>query len=214
MYMSSNLDRLLLAASVAALAGIATAGESQAQRQHDSHVHGIAQLNLAVEGSELHIEIESPAFNIVGFEHEPSSAADRERIDHAIRVLQDGERLFGMTQAAGCRLVAVDIDTPFGEVGAGTPSGSDHEHEHKAGHEHDAGHEKQEEHDHEAGPGHEHGDIDAAYRFDCERVDRLTGIDVGLFRAFPATERLDVQYVFDNRQGAATLTAADPNLRF
>ena len=48
-----------------------------AHRQYDSHVHGMGTLNLVADGSEVHIELDSPAANLVGFEHAPSSATDR-----------------------------------------------------------------------------------------------------------------------------------------
>ena len=38
---------------------------------HDAHVHGVAHLNVALEGNDLYIELTSPAANIVGFEHDP-----------------------------------------------------------------------------------------------------------------------------------------------
>ena len=50
-----------------------SAGSSEGTRQESSHIHGIVEMNLAVEGSQLYIELISPAANIVGFEHAPST---------------------------------------------------------------------------------------------------------------------------------------------
>ena len=64
--------------------------DDKEHRQHDSHVHGIASMNLALEGDEVHIELDSPAANIVGFEHAPSSKADHAAVDKAVAMLNDG----------------------------------------------------------------------------------------------------------------------------
>ena len=47
--------------------------EVYAQGSLDAHVHGEAELNIVIEGRELLMELESPSFNLVGFEHEPQS---------------------------------------------------------------------------------------------------------------------------------------------
>lgn len=56
---------LLLATSAGAAAG--------EHREHGAHEHGVAQLNLVLEGEKLLIELASPGVNIVGFEHAPGA---------------------------------------------------------------------------------------------------------------------------------------------
>jgi hypothetical protein len=73
-------------------------------RHHEAHVHGIAALNLALEGEEVHIELDSPAANIVGFEHAPSSEADHAALDKAVATLKNGDELFRFNEEAGCRM--------------------------------------------------------------------------------------------------------------
>ena len=41
------------------------------KRQLDSHEHGVSTLKIAIEGKELNMELESPANDIIGFEHAP-----------------------------------------------------------------------------------------------------------------------------------------------
>jgi hypothetical protein len=60
-------------------------------RQHGAHVHGLAILNLALDGQQIRIELHSPAANIVGFEHAPASAVHHAALDQAVARLQDGE---------------------------------------------------------------------------------------------------------------------------
>ncbi len=177
------------------------------KRQHDAHVHGIAALNLALEGQEVHIEFDSPAANLVGFEHAPSSEADHAALDKAVATLKDGDRLFRFNAEARCRMEKADVTSAL----------LDEEHdEHADKHSSDHDQEKKDGHDHEKHEDEEeaHSDIEAAYHFECDEPGKLTQLTVELFEAFPGTEKLKVQYVIESKQGAAELTAASHVLKF
>jgi len=62
--------------------------------------------------------------------------------------------------------------------------------------------------------GQQHADFDAAYEFECTAPGRLEQLKVGIFEAFPATSRLQVQFVVGDRQGGTSLTASEPVLAF
>ena len=162
-----------------------TLAAAQAEhRCHGAHAHGLARLDLAVEGGVVLIGLETPAANIVGFEHAPSDAGERAALDAALATLDDGGRLFRLPADAGCRLVEAVVETPLtGEAGEGADAG-------------------------------DHSDVDAEYRFECAAPDRLVQMHLGLFEAFPETRGLQVQFVGPRGQGAAELTAANPVLRF
>ena len=189
------------------------------RRQHGAHVHGIAALNLALEGKEVHVELDSPAANIVGFEHAPSSEADHAALDKAVATLKDGDALFRFNPEAGCRMEKAEVisvlldeehhghDDEHGHKEKGSHDHDDHGHEKKASHDHD-------EHGHEQHEGETHSDIDAAYHFDCAQPGKLTELTVELFEAFSGMEDLDVQYVIESKQGAAELTPANHVVKF
>ena len=44
-------------------------------RQAGTHEHGVARLDLAQEGAQIDLHLESPAMNLLGYEHMPSSDA-------------------------------------------------------------------------------------------------------------------------------------------
>lgn len=171
-------------------------------RQQGVHEHGVAHLDLARQGKRVELHLESPAMNLVGFEHMPSDDADRRVLDKALATLRAGDRLFHFDLEAACRLVDATVKTPLTDstdtAGHADVERDDDKHEK---------HEEQEDHAH----GH-HADIDADYRFACANPDALRRIRVELFREFPATQRLLIQFVTDSRQGAAELTAASPEL--
>ena len=176
---------LVLLASTISVSSLA-----QEHRQHGAHEHGIGRLNLAQDGADIHIELESPAANIVGFEHAPSTDADREALAKAIARLRAGDRLFRFSEEAACRLTLSRVDTPL----INNDGSKLHD-----------GHESQ---------GETHADITAEYRFTCARPGKLKHVDVTLFQAFPATEHLEVQIVTGSRQSRARLTASSPVLKF
>lgn len=84
-----------------------------------AHVHGRAALTLAQDGPQLLLELDSPAANLVGFEHPPMTAAERKLALEAQATLREASRLFRLSPAAGCRLTAVNIASGLAEVAHG-----------------------------------------------------------------------------------------------
>ena len=201
----SRICRLACAVTtltITASAAMALAGSPSGHRQHGVHVHGTAQLNLALEGRRLHLELRSPAANILGFEHDPVSDTDHATLDSAIAFLRQGDRLFGFPPGAGCRLHEAAVESPLIEDDPAE------RHHHASTHDPDPATEPHRRRD------ATHADIAAAYYFECADPDGLTRIDVGLLQAFPAMQRLQVQFVTGDTQGSADLSRSKPVLNF
>lgn len=71
---------------------------AQAHDDHDhdhahgslgKHEHGVAQLNVALDGKTLELELDSPAMNLVGFEHAASTDADKAAVAKARAQLEN-----------------------------------------------------------------------------------------------------------------------------
>jgi hypothetical protein len=188
-------------------------------RQHSAHVHGIAELNMALERKEVHIELASPAANIVGFEHAPSSEADHAALDKALAALKDGDRLFKFNDDAGCKMETAKVASELLDEeheGHAEEKTGEHAHEENEGHGHeerDGDHADEGQHEQE-GKGETHSDIEAAYHFECDAPAKLTQLTVELFEVFPGMEELKVQYVIESKQGAAELTPTDHVVTF
>jgi hypothetical protein len=191
-----------LAATLTLVRPIALAEQAQAHREHGPHEHGVGSLNLVVDGNVVEIELESPAADIVGFEHAPTDDAERATLDRAVATLKNGGRLFGFPAAAGCRLTRSSVNASL--LGDEPAAEADHE-EH--------GDSPATESDHDAGHAHEtHADLDAEYRFECRDAARIGPVEVRLFEAFTGTQRLRVQYATAKGQGAVELTAASARI--
>lgn len=98
-----------------ALASLALAAVAGADTERDlgSHEHGAARLDLVVDGARLFVDLESPWSNLVGFEHRPSSEAQRARVAEALGRLEDPAALFAI-DGGDCRVAGTEIDDGTG----------------------------------------------------------------------------------------------------
>ena len=77
---------LLLAAGSSPAAAQTATPHKNAQHAHE---HGGAKLNIAIEGKDATIELETPADGIVGFEHAAISNADKKQESTALDTLKN-----------------------------------------------------------------------------------------------------------------------------
>jgi hypothetical protein len=83
-------------------------------RQHGAHQHGVAALNVAVEGESLYLELLTPAANLVGFEHAPRGPQQHAAVAAAEAALRDGAALLRPSQAARCRQREAEVPAGLG----------------------------------------------------------------------------------------------------
>jgi hypothetical protein len=163
--------------------------EHKGHEQHAAHVHGEAELLVALEGNSLDIEFLSPAMNIVGFEHQPTNEAQSHSVESAVKTLQQPGLLFNLPEAAQCQSVSVEVETPL------------------AWHDkHEHGHSKQGADKHSSHGEETHSDFTGHYRFTCAQMPRLNAIVIEIFKQFPGTERIDAQHISSRGQGKKELT--------
>lgn len=215
-----------------AVAGVALSAVAEETRQHGAHEHGAASLTLASEGRELVIALDSPAYNLFGFEHRPSTDAQHAVMDEALASLRQGADLFRFSAAAGC--AAEDRHVQVGMLSEPEEHHDDHGHDEHAeshgepdDHGHDEEHDEHDDHghdsdhhDHDEEAGHEngstggHSDVMVEWHFECDNPGALREIGVELFDRFPNLTDLDAQYVTDAGQGATELSPDRRTLRF
>jgi len=76
------------------------------KRQLDSHEHGVSVLKIAAEKHMIEMELESPADDIVGFEHAPENEKQQSQIKKALAIFKDKKGVFMLTSAAGCKITS------------------------------------------------------------------------------------------------------------
>ena len=138
------------------------------------------------------MRLESPLANLFGFERAPRTPAERTAVQQGLARLRDGDAMFVMSPAAGCRLQSVKLDfgalTPAFETVDGKSAPPP------------------------AAATDGHADLDADYTFHCKAPEALRQIDVALFDPFPGIQRVGVQLVTPKSQAGATLTRANRRL--
>ena len=159
------------------------------------HEHGVAQLNVALDGKTLELELDSPAMNLVGFEHAASTDADKAAVAKARAQLEKPLELFALPVTAGCSVASQELRSPL--FGDKAPA---HAHKEKAGH----------EHEHE----HGHADIHAHCQLSCEKPELLKLLTLAeFFKRFPATQKIQVQLIGPDGQKGADLAPASAELK-
>ena len=177
----------------------------------DAHEHGVASLNLVVDGNQVSLELDSPAANLVGFEYQPSTDEDRATVARVKAALEQADGLFTLTAAADCQLQQVELDSPlFAAHDHEEHEDHDHdEHDHHDADEHAHDDEHEHEHEHEHG---EHADIEGRFDYVCAAPEQLEALTLPLFNDFPAMQRIQVQAITASGQHGAVLTADQPTL--
>jgi len=169
---------------------------AEEKREADAHEHGHGAFNMAIEGETVAIELETPAFDILGFEHETKSGAEIDAVETARRALADPVALFGLPDAAECQVTEAEI-----EIGAEAEHHDEHD-----DHAHD------EKHDEEGG---EHSEVHAHYTLTCGTPGEIGGVNAAAyFKAFPNAEELEAVILTDAGQASGELEAGSPDLSF
>jgi hypothetical protein len=100
--------------------------------------------------------------------------------------------IFKLPQKAQGKLTESSVDTDIA-IESNPESHAGHSGEHGKEHHHADEHER-------------HSDFKAEYRFVCKRPEKLTQIEVMLFRIFPGIEQIEVQILTETKQTALKLT--------
>ena len=96
--------------SMTVLIFAASSVAAEETRQLDSHVHGVSELNIAISGTTIAMELHAPGADIVGFEHAAVSAEDRAAVDQAIASLAKPLELFALPGSAECTRFQVGMN--------------------------------------------------------------------------------------------------------
>lgn len=89
--------------AIAGLAAVVVCGLAYGE----GHEHGVARLDIAMEGKRVKAELEAPAESIFGFEREARTKEEKRAVEEALAVLRrSGEAMLKLPAEAGCRIVS------------------------------------------------------------------------------------------------------------
>lgn len=161
----------------------------EGHEQHGAHEHGVATLSIAAGDEGVEIMLESPAINLVGFEHAASTEEEKQKLADAKAKLEAGAGLFTMNSEAECSLKEAKVTSAL----LGNAEESEEEH---ADHEHEA--------------GETHSDMDVSWSFACSKPSELHEVSVKLFSAFPeGLHKLRAEWITDKGASAQELDKDD-----
>ena len=162
---------------------------------HGAHLHGVAELTVAVEASAIEMMFTAPAASVVGFESKAASSEQLKAVEDARLVLRDPFRLVTFV-GKECDLVQAVVD-----LTSISSSQKDEHDDHDEGH--DEGHD-----DHDSVDDEEsHSDIIAKYEFKCSSDDQLKKLKFGPDQLLFGLDKVNVMWVSESGQGAAEVTA-------
>jgi hypothetical protein len=157
------------------------------------HVHGEAELTIAMEGNNVQVQFMAPASDVVGFEHVATSPEQQQTLSNARDVLSEFTSVVVFT-GGECEISKINVDMS----GLEDTKHDVHEHDNKKAHEHQ----------------HAHPNIIATYDFKCSRLQQLSTVNINAFDVFPAISRVNGMWVSEHLQGSQALSSKDRQIRF
>lgn len=157
------------------------------------HVHGVAELKIALEKNLAIIEFTSPLDNLVGFERAPRTPSEQQRFDAMKAQFQDGQNLWRFNSQAQCVLTKIQVQTHLPNTSAPqTPAGKTEVGQAKAS---DTKTELKKTDD----ADNDHAELNARYEFTCAHPPAAQ-LEVEVFAAFKRLKRIQVQAVTPSEQ--------------
>lgn len=176
---------LIILAAVLACSATTQAGE---HRQLGAHQHGHGTLNIAVDGQSVSLELDAPAADITGFEHEAQTADEKAAYEKALSALKQPLTLFKFADAATCSVKEANAGLEQDDAKEGPPAAGGNDEPHEA----------------------HHADFNAQYLLDCKTPDSLKSLTIGYFAAFRNAQSLTVSVVTPKGQSTFEATRDKP----
>jgi hypothetical protein len=174
----------------------------------NAHVHGEGHLDLALDGTQVSIELRLPGDTVVGFESAPQDAVQRQAVQAARRRFEAPDLWLALPAAAGCSAGPVEVDLPayLSDNSASIPAAEDAD-----AHAH---HQHGDDHGH-AAKGDDHAvegfDWHIATELTCADGQAVTEVDLApLFAALPRLQTVQVQYIGVGGQSGSALSRRQP----
>ena len=162
-------------------------GGAAEKRHHQAHVHGVAEINIAVEGTKAAVEFRAPAESVMGFEHEAKSESDKKKRDAALEQLRaKGGQMVVFDPKLGCK--SSDMKTAIVEAkGDSTKAqaGKDaHKDQKKSG---------------------EHREVHGTFSVACDKPLAGSRVKFGVHKVYRDIQEIKVQVLGDSGQSGATI---------
>ncbi len=188
-FMGSAVMATMLSLGVMPLAGAQEPG---------AHVHGLATLEVALDGAAVQISLDSPLDNLLGFERAPRNEKERQAVRAMALKLHQAATLFVFTPAAQCRLESAELESAVLAPGLLAPATDSGKGSDTA----------------KADSSDVHAELAATWHFQCTVPQALQGVEVRLFQQFSGLKRIDAAVAGPKGQSSAKLSPKSTRLKW
>jgi Protein of unknown function (DUF2796) len=173
-------------AAVVLVAAVAAPAVHAAPHAH-AHVHGNIQLGIALDGPTVTVNIDTPLESLIGFEHAPRSAAQKQIASRWSSLLTQGARLLRFNPEAGCTLQQVALEAPvLGLSTSNTTSPAAHG---------------------------DHADLEGDWVFHCAHPEALRQLDLGFFAQSQHAQKIEVMLITAKKQSKLRLMRPQASIK-
>jgi len=165
--------------------GFAIAND-HAHHNHAAHIHGYAELTLAIDENTLSINMSIPAHTLIGFEHQATTPEDLAKVDALIKTLSKVENIIFFPNKH-CKVSKEQLT-----LGRLLPMNNN---------------EKYSTNDN-------HTEVAIDLIFSCDNLSSLSSVVINIFDYYPAIEEIKSYWITNTHQGTAKLTSAQNVLSF
>jgi len=184
---------------------LAIVGTLPLQATQDIHVHGKGAVNIVLNKNKITIELKIPAMSLVGFEHTPTTKAEKKAIELAKKKLQKTQ-LFSFYKTNGVFKKRSNLNLAPSkkvvELHRDEKHHDDHDDHKKESHsDHDTHHnhhEKNHTEHQEHSKKNEHSEFHIVLEY--TKSNDISIISTTLFEHFDAIHELNVNIISDNNQ--------------
>lgn len=166
---------------------------AQSGHNHIAHTHGVANMTVLFEAGQLLLEIETPAANILGYEHAPHDAETWRELNQIKMQLQIPQN--SVILNPDCTLLSASADLPFTQNKSAEKNHEIEQYQDSADHQHKS----------------QHSDIFIKYEWQCD-FNEPPRITLRLFEHYNQLEKIHAHWVTSGKQGANQLTKARATL--
>ena len=162
--------------------------------EHAAHIHGIAEMTLVMEENQWLIALESPAANLLNFEHPPENKVEQEKLNTTLSLLADASNVFCI-EGASCHQLSQQIASPYPKD-----------------------HQSEQPHVEPGISELQHAEFHIEYSLKCGPDNGVSNtaekMEMKFFHLFPALESIQLQWIKGTQQGVTILTPKNNIMRF
>ena len=156
----------------------------------DAHVHGVAELNVVMEGPIVDIELITPSLNLTGFEHKARTKEEETAVAQTEHILLQHESIFVFSDR-GCALKNVMVNVSALVEANENVDSPDHR---------------------GSSANDSHSEVTALYQYKC--AAELSSVQVNIFEYFPRIAQIRSHWAIRSQQGSTVLTKQSRTIGF